>query len=253
MIHILLAAYNEELALGDVLNGIARALADGAFKVWVVDDGSTDGTVAVAERWRTQIPLILIRHETNQGLGAALHTGFSELIPALFPNDVAVTLDADNTHPPAQIPALVQPIEDGQADLVVASRFVRGARTVGVPFYRRFLSDGAALLFRFLLPIGGLRDYTCGFRAYRGALLKSAQEKWGRLATENGFAASAEILVKVGALRPKVREVPLILRYDRKPSPSKMRVGQTILRNLAVIRGLRRLLYTPTPSRKNES
>lgn len=242
MIHILLAAYNEELALGDVLNGIDRALVDGAFKVWVVDDGSTDGTVAVVERWRRQIPLVLIRHEKNQGLGAALHTGFSALIPALSPDDVAITLDADNTHPPAQIPSLVQPIEDGRADLVVASRFVRGARTVGVPFYRRFLSDGAALLFRFLLPISGLRDYTCGFRATRGALLTSAQKKWGRLATENGFAAAAEIIVKLGALRPKVMEVPLILRYDRKPSKSKMRVGQTIVRNLAVISRLRRLL-----------
>lgn len=242
MIHILLAAYNEERALGDVLNGIARALAGVAFKVWVVDDGSTDGTAAVAERWRKDISLVLICHEKNQGLGAALHTGFSTLIPVLSPADVVVTLDADNTHSPAQIPALVQPIEDGRADLVVASRFVGGAKTVGVPFYRRILSDGAALLFRWCLPIRGLRDYTCGFRAYRGALLKQAQEKWGRLATENGFAAAAEIVVKLGALRPRVWEEPLDLRYDRKPGASKMRVGQTIVRNLLVMARLRKLL-----------
>jgi dolichol-phosphate mannosyltransferase len=241
MIHILLAAYNEEKALGDVFNGIARALADGNFKVWVVDDGSTDGTARVAERWRSQIPLILIRHEKNLGLGAALHTGFSALIPALSNDDVAVTLDADNTHSPTQIPSLVQPIEDGRCDLVVASRFVRGAKTVGVPFYRRCLSDGAAMLFRFLLPVSGLKDYTCGFRAYRGSLLKSAQEKWGRLATEKGFAAAAEIVVKLGALHPRIKEVPLILRYDRKPGVSKMRVGETIYRNLAVMARLRRL------------
>lgn len=247
MIHILLAAFNEELALGDVLNGISQTLADGAFKVWLVDDGSTDGTAAVAERWGRHNPLVLIRHEKNQGLGAALHTGFSALIPALAPDDAAVTLDADNTHAPAQIPSLVQPIEDGRADLVVASRFVPGARTVGVPFYRRFLSNGAALLFQSVLPFPGLRDYTCGFRAYRGSLLTSAQKKWGRLATENGFAAAAEIIVKVGALRPKVAEVPLTLRYDRKPSASKMRVGQTVRRNLAVLFRLRRLLNTPTP------
>lgn len=242
MIHILLAAYNEEQAIGDVLNGIARSLADGDFKVWLVDDGSSDGTVGIAERWRSQIPLILIRHNQNQGLGAALHTGFSAVIPALSAKDMVVTLDADNTHPPSQIGALVQPIEEGRADLVVASRFVRGARSVGVPTYRRFLSEGAAFLFRYLLPIPGLKDYTCGFRAYRGALLKNAQEKWGRLATENGFAAAAEIIVKLGVLHPRVTEIPLILRYDRKRGASKMRVGQTIFRNLAVIVRLRGLL-----------
>lgn len=242
MIHILLAAYNEERALGDVLNGISSVLGDGAFNVWVVDDGSGDGTGAVAEDWKKKNPLVLIRHEKNQGLGAALHTGFTALIPALSPDDVAVTLDADNTHPPAQIPSLIKPIQEGQADVVVASRFVPGAKTVGVPFYRRVLSDVAGLLFRYFLPIPGLRDYTCGFRAYRGSVLKSAQGKWGRLATENGFAAAAEIIVKVGALRPRVREVPLVLRYDRKQGPSQMRVGQTIFRNVAVILRLRRLL-----------
>lgn len=241
MIHILLAAYNEEQSIGNVLNDIARSLADGDYKVWVVDDGSTDGTAGVAERWRSQIPLILIQHHKNQGLGAALHTGFSAVIPVLSANDIVVTLDADNTHPPAQIGALMQPIEDGRVDLVVASRFVRGARTVGVPLYRRILSDGASFLFRLILPISGLKDYTCGFRACRGALLKSAQKKWGRLATENGFAAAAEIIIKLGVLHPRVMEVPLILRYDRKPGASKMRVGQTIFRNLAVIVRLRRL------------
>lgn len=241
MIHVLLAAYNEEQALGDLLNSLARTLADKNYKVWVVDDGSSDATGTVADTWRKSIPLVLIRHETNQGLGAALHTGFSTLIPQLAPTDVVVTLDADNTHSPAQIPALVGPIEGGDADLTVASRFVRGAKTVGVPAYRRLLSDGAGWIFRFLLPIEGLRDYTCGFRAYRGSLLQMAQAKWGRLATENGFAAAAEIVVKLGALHPRVQEIPLILRYDQKPGASKMRVWQTIRRNLAVILRLRRL------------
>jgi dolichol-phosphate mannosyltransferase len=240
MIHILLAAYNEEKALGDVLNGIARTLADGRYKIWVVDDGSTDGTVDVLLRWRTAVPLVVVRHEVNKGLGAALLTGFSSLIPVLFPEDVVVTLDADNTHSPVQIPALVDPIECGHADIVVASRFVPGARLVGVPVYRQLLSSVAAILFRFVIPIRGLRDYTCGYRAYRGDFLKKGQEKWGGLFTEKGFAAVAEIMVKLGSLRPRVRELPLILRYDRKPGASKMILGQTILRNIAVMIRLRR-------------
>jgi dolichol-phosphate mannosyltransferase len=242
MIHILMAAYNEELALGDVLAGIAGTLGESSYKVWVVDDGSTDATSGVAEHWRNEMPLVLIRHDKNQGLGAALHTGFSMLIPLLSSEDVAVTLDADNTHSPSQILTLTRPILEGRADLVVASRFVRGAESVGVPLYRRILSGGAAQLFKWFLPIRGLRDYTCGFRAYRGSLLKEGQDKWGRLATENGFAAAAEIVVKLGALKPRVLEAPLSLRYDQKPGVSKMRVGQTIFRNLAVLFRLRKLL-----------
>jgi dolichol-phosphate mannosyltransferase len=236
-----LAAYNEGRALGDVLNGIARAFADGGVRVWVVDDGSTDDTATVAREWVARLPVELLRHEQNRGLGAALHTGFSALLPRIQSDDVVVTLDADNTHSPAQIPALVQPIVEGRADLAIASRFVFGARVVGVPWHRVWLSRGAMFLFRWIVPLPGVRDYTCGFRAFRGSLLIRAAARWGRLATESGFAASAEILVKAGALEPRVQEIPLILRYDRKPGASKMRVGMTILRNLAVMSHLRKL------------
>jgi dolichol-phosphate mannosyltransferase len=252
MIHILLAAYNEEKALGDVLNGIARTLADGRYKIWVVDDGSTDGTMDVLKRWRKSVPLVVVRHEVNKGLGAALLTGFSALIPVLLPEDVVVTLDADNTHSPVQIPSLVVPIERGRADLVVASRFVSGARLVGVPLFRKLLSVSAAVLFRCAVPVRGLRDYTCGYRAYRGELLKSGLEKWGSLFTEKGFAAVAEMIVKLGALSPRVLEIPLVLRYDRKPGASKMRLGPTIFRNMAVMVRLRRFRF-PTFSHSVDS
>ncbi|MBL8024046.1 MAG: glycosyltransferase family 2 protein [Elusimicrobia bacterium] len=235
MIHILLAAFNEEKAIGAVLNGVARALADGRYKVWVVDDGSTDGTLNILERWSQAVPLVIVRHKTNRGLGSALQTGFTALIPVLSPHDVVVTLDADNTHSPIQIPSLVQPVEDGRADLVVASRFVRGALSRGVPFIRRCLSVCASFLFRIFIPVQGLRDFTCGFRAIKGSLIKSGHEKWGSLVEEQGFAATAEILVKLRLFKPRIIEIPLILRYDRRVGFSKMRLGRTILRNFGVI------------------
>jgi len=241
VIHILLAAFNEETALGEVLNGIARTLADGAYKVWLVDDGSTDGTFPVAETWRGKIPLAVTRHKSNRGLGAALQTGLETLMPAVADDDVLVTLDADNTQPPALIPRLAAPIEAGRADLVIASRFARGARVVGVPPLRRWTARGASGLFRWALPIPGVRDYTCGFRAYRGRPLKEGQVRWGRLISENGFAAQAEILVKLAALSARIEEIPLHLRYDRKPTPSKMPVFRTIQRTLALMVRLRRM------------
>lgn len=240
MIHVLLAAYNEESALGDVLESLICSLAGFPLRVWVVDDGSTDRTAQVAESRGGKCSLELVRHATNRGLGAALKTGFSAMGPFLSDNDVVVTLDADNTHSPAQIPEMVRLIENNQADLVVASRFVQGAQVTGVPAYRRFLSECATYVFRMLIPVRGLKDYTCGFRCYSGSLVKQMREKFPRLITESGFAASAELVVKAGSFQPRVAEVPLILRYDKKPTASKMRVGSTIVRNLAVALRLRK-------------
>jgi dolichol-phosphate mannosyltransferase len=247
VIHILLPAYNEEIALGRVLENIARTLADGGFKVWVVDDGSTDRTATVAREWAGRVPLVLLRHETNAGLGAAFRTGFDRLLPVMGPADVLVTLDADDTHPAALIPRLVQPVEEGRADVAIASRYAPGARVVGLSFLRRCASRGAGLLYRLVLPFPGVRDYTCSFRAVRGDLMKKAGLKWGNLVTEAGFASAAEWLVKLSPFHPRVVEIPLVLRYDRKPTPSKMPLLRTIGRSLRMMAVLRGYL---SPSRK---
>lgn len=241
MIHILLAAYNEEAALGEVLNGIARTLADGDYKVWVVNDGSSDGTAAVVADWRRKIPLIPLVHPVNRGLGAALQTGLEALKGQMRERDVLVTLDADNTHPPALIPRLAAPVENGTADIVIASRFVRGAVVAGVPFFRRLTGRAASWLFRLAIPLRGVRDYTCGFRAYGGALLLKGFAAPGRMITENGFACQAEWIIKLGRWSPRVVEIPLLLRYDRKPTASKMPVLRTIGSTLDLLRRLRKL------------
>ncbi|MGQ0644076.1 MAG: glycosyltransferase family 2 protein [Elusimicrobiota bacterium] len=240
MIHVLLAAYNEEEALGRVLEETAGALAGRTFRVWVVDDGSSDRTAAVAEEWSGRLPLTLLRHERNGGLGQTLRTGLAAAGPALGDDDALVTLDADDTQPPALIPVLTEPLAAGRADVAIASRFAPGGKSVGVPWGRRMASRGAALLFGAVFGIPGVRDYTCGFRAYRGSLIRRGTERWGGLVTESGFAAGLEWLIKLSFLKPRVVEVPLVLRYDKKPTPSKMPVGRTIVRTLAVLARLRK-------------
>jgi dolichol-phosphate mannosyltransferase len=236
MIHVLLPAYNEEKALGSLIAGIGRALPAGGFRIWVVDDGSSDGT---AEAVRA--PVVLLRHEVNRGLGQAFRTGLSAILPVLADDDVLVTMDADDTHPPSLIPELVLPLVEGRADLTIASRFAPGGREVGVPFLRRVLSAGARFVFRALLPLPGVRDYTCAFRAVRGSVVRRAMERWGSLVTEDGFASSVEMLLRLSAETSRVVEIPLVLRYDRKAGPSKMRVFATVRRTLAVLARLRNI------------
>lgn len=239
MIHILLPAYNEGQALGLVLNSIARTLADGDFRVWVVDDGSTDNTAQVAREWARALPLNLLSHEKNLGLGGAWKTGLSTIAPLLNERDVLVTLDADYSHPPECISKMVERVERGNAEMVVASRFQPGSQVVGVSLLRQWTARFASLLFQVYFHVPQVRDYTCGFRACAGGLVKKGMARPNGLVTETGFASTAEWLLRLAAEKPIIREVPFILRYDRKPTPSKMRLLPTITRHLGLLWRLR--------------
>ena len=239
MIAVVLPAYNE----ADALPPLLRRLGDvsvghfgSSLAVIVVDDGSTDGT---AEAARAGAPPALdvrvIPHEGNRGLNEALRTGLLAALERVGENDIVVTMDADDTHAPGLISRMTMLIEEGN-DVVVASRYAPGGRVLGVSLSRRVLSRGASLLFRAVYPVRGVRDYTCGYRAYRAGLLKEAFARWGpEFLGEPGFSCMVDILLKLSRLQAVVAEAPLILRYDRKPGKSKMNVGRTMAQTLSLL------------------
>jgi dolichol-phosphate mannosyltransferase len=148
------------------------------------------------------------------------------------PADFVVRLDADGTQDPALVPELLACLEQGGADVAVASRYLARASEQGVPLVRRLLSWKANLIFRLLFPSPGLSDYSCGFRAYRAALLARAAATWGAdfVALERcGFAVTVEKLLKLRALGARFAEVPLRLDYAAKKSPSRLRLWSTAL------------------------
>ncbi|MBD3366638.1 MAG: glycosyltransferase [Candidatus Eisenbacteria bacterium] len=246
MLVVLLPAYNEASALPPLLPKIASAL-DGVEEdstVLLVDDGSTDGTADVARATADEhgLAIEIVSHGTNRGLGCALRTGFARAAELAGPDGYVVAMDTDDTHDPGLIPLMVDRIDDGY-DVVIASRYAPGGREVGLSGTRRFLSRGASLLLTLFSPVRGARDYTCGYRAYSGTILGRARSVWGEdFISEEGFVASAEILLKLGRLGARVAEVPLILRYDLKGGASKMRVGRTIGRYLRLVTVGRRAL-----------
>jgi dolichol-phosphate mannosyltransferase len=142
-------------------------------------------------------------------------------------------MDADNTHTPGLIFRMVQAVSEGN-DVVIASRYRYGARVRGLSASRRLLSLGSSWLFGVVFPIGGVRDYMCGFRGYRARLRRRAFRELGpdRIISERGFACMVDILLKIREFDPIVTEVPLILRYDQKKGASKMRVGRTVRETL---------------------
>ncbi|NLX98571.1 MAG: glycosyltransferase family 2 protein [Rhodopirellula sp.] len=237
MIYLVLPAYNEEENLGELLGAAQRVFSadNRSYQVVLVDDGSRDGTLPLAEEWTERIPLRIVRHPVNQGLGPTLRDGLRAAAESAGNGDIVVAMDADNTHPPELVPPMARLIDEGY-DLVIASRYQPGARVAGVSAFRRLLSWGANGLFRATFPIPGVRDYTCGFRAYRGSLLRNAFERYGdSLVSEAGFQSTPDLLIKLAGLAPRATEVPIDLRYDRKRGESKMRVAGTVGRTVGLI------------------
>ena len=134
---VVVPAYNEADNLSDSLERIVEelrtSLADRTWEVLIVDDGSVDDTadIATAEAERLRVPGVdirVLRHVANRGLGGALQTGFAASSGA-----VVVVVDCDLSYAPDHIPTLVHAVEDGKAQIAVASPYMPGGRTVAVP------------------------------------------------------------------------------------------------------------------------
>jgi dolichol-phosphate mannosyltransferase len=230
MVIVTLPAFNEESSIPQLLHAIREAMDENEieYRVVVVNDGSTDSTAQVVGKMREQMPIALVEHERNLGLGEAIRTGLLRAVEDAEDRDIIVTMDSDNTHSPGLIARMVRGIREGN-DVVIASRYRPGAHVRGVPRYRRIVSRIGTLCFRLLFPTPNVRDFTSGYRAYRAGVLKQAFATYGEaFVAQSGFSCMVDILLKLRRLDAIMSEVPLILRYDLRESISKMLVMRTI-------------------------
>jgi len=235
--YVVLPVYNEEGRIGSLLHHLDEAMEDAAipYQVILVDDGSRDRTRQIVQDHAARMPIQMMRHEVNQGLGATIRDGLVAAAKAASDQDVIITMDSDDTHAPGLILRMVRMISEGH-DVVIASRYREGSRTVGVPFLRLIMSTGASWLFRVVFPIQGVRDYTCGYRAYRAQVLKDAIARYGdQFFDQDGFQCMVDILLKLSRMHLIFGEVPFILRYDWKEGGSKMNVGRTVRDTLGLL------------------
>ena len=195
-------------------------------RLFIVDDGSSDGTAEWVERYSGPIPTELVSYGENRGPGAAFRAGFHAALAVCDDDANVVTLEADTTSDLNALNAMLGEIDAG-AGLVLASVH-GGGQMVNVSFFRRFLSRCAGAAVRMLLGLDA-RTVSSFFRVYRASVLREASNRYGdRLITETGFACKAELLAKIASLGTRIEEVPVDLDGSRRIGESKMAIAPTL-------------------------
>lgn len=215
--------YNEERFIGSVVLRTRRYVDE----VLVIDDGSADSSAEVA----SEAGAAVYQHSCNQGYGAAIRTALKK--GREQEADVLVIIDGDGQHDPRDIPRLVKPIEDGEADVVVGSRFLgRGQRS---PFYRR-LGQRALTAVTNMGSGRKLSDSQSGFRAYSAKALDSIS------LSESGMAVSSEMQFAINKSGLRVAEIPIQVSYLDKSKRSPVGHGLSVLSRVLVLFSLKQPL-----------
>jgi len=214
MLSVVVPTYNEAGSVPKLAERLHAALGARDWELVIVDDGSPDGTADIAAALAPRIPTNVVRRAGKGGLASAVIAGF-----AAARGDILVVMDADLSHPPELVPALLSAIEDG-ADLAVGSRYVAGGGVEDWPMKRQIVSRVACLMGSVLVPV---RDATSGFFALRRSVID------GVTLNPIGFKIGFEVIAR-GRYRSVV-EVPYTFR-DRELGASKFgrrEVGQYVV------------------------
>lgn len=226
MIWIILPAFNEEASLPKLLPSLDATLRrhGSNYRIVVIDDGSRDSSSDILAELKKTLPLDVVTHSINRGLGETERDGFEYVAAHSARGDVVVRVEGDDTHDPEYIFGLISKLDEGY-DVVNTSRFQPGGGQLGVSGYRAFISRCANLFMKVVFPIPNVHDFSCGFRAYRASVIQDAVRIYGDSFIQLrglGFTSTLEMIVKMHLLGCRCAEVPFVLRYDQKQSPSKM-------------------------------
>lgn len=252
-IEILLPAFNEEQNVSTIVQTwqqLQHILKDEyglILKIIVVNDGSSDKTAQICNRLCEQYDnCTLINHPKNKGLGEAVKTALLYVAQDCPNCKFACIMDCDNTQEPRYIVRMLDKIGAKKTavdvDVVIASRYRKGSRVQGVAGYRLLTSEGAKYVYRAIIPVKNVRDYTCGYRLYTVDIIRKCYRNYGeKIIEETGFTCMAELLYKMHIIGARFAEVPFVLRYDYKQGKSKMKVVKTARNSIRLAFRLKKL------------
>jgi dolichol-phosphate mannosyltransferase len=198
---IAIPVYNEAETVESVLRTV-RTYAD---HVLAIDDGSTDATPDILDRLRRELDLDLIRHEANAGYGRAMREAFARAHRDGY--DWVITMDCDEQHEPASIPAFVAAAEKDDLDIISGSRYLDERYAADRPPEDR-RAINATLTREINERLGlSLTDSFCGFKAHRVSAMRRLH------LTDNGYAFPMQLWAEVAAKGLRVGEIPVRLIY----------------------------------------
>ena len=223
-VSFLVPAYNEASTIVELLDRVSDLELDK--QIVVVDDGSTDGTGDLVERWRDGRDGVVLVRKENRGKGSAVRAAIPHV-----EGDIAVIQDADLEYDPADVPALIEPIERGLADVVFGSRLSGGRPQRAYLFWHllgnRFLSLLTNVLFNTTLS-----DMETGYKAFRVEVLRSLDLH------QDDFGIEPEITAKVCKRKLRVYELP-IAYYGRTYAEGKKITWRDGFKAIRVLFGVR--------------
>lgn len=209
---VVVPTYDERENLGSAVARLQSSVPDA--DVLVVDDASPDGTGELADQLAAADDRVRVLHRSGKaGLGAAYLDGFRHALTG--EHQVVVEMDADGSHAPEDLPALLTALED--ADVVLGSRYVPGGRVVDWPWHREVLSRGGNLYSRLALGVP-IRDITGGYRVYRRAVLEELDLAG---VASQGYCFQVDMAWRAVRAGFRVREVPITFT-ERERGSSKM-------------------------------
>jgi glycosyltransferase involved in cell wall biosynthesis len=193
---IVVPAFNEESTLVEIVERLLAVPEAG--EIVVVDDCSTDGTAAIADRLAVEHPKVKVAHHAkNAGKTEALKTGF-----AMTTGKIVIVQDADLEYDPAEIGDVIAPILEGHADVVYGSRFlVRKASRV--LYYYHFIANKGLTMLSNLCTNVNMTDVETCYKAFRGEIIRNM------IITSSGFGFEIEVTAKVAKLGAAIYEVPI--------------------------------------------
>jgi dolichol-phosphate mannosyltransferase len=211
---VCLPTYNERENLEAMVQALGDVLDTSCDTVLVIDDGSPDGTGAIADELAERLPWVSVLHRgAKEGIGPAYLAGFRKLLAG--DATLILEMDCDFSHDPADVPRLIEAA--AEADLVLGSRYVAGGGTENWGLVRRFVSRGGCLYAQVLLGVP-VRDLTGGFKCFRRETLDTIDLD---AIAARGYGFQIETTYRALRKGLRVRELPITF-VERREGASKM-------------------------------
>lgn len=204
-IAVVVPAYNEEKLIGRVIETTPKFVDS----IYIIDDASKDNTssVVAAYQGKSHIPIKLIKHEKNKGVGGAIISGHSAAL--IDQMDIMVVMAGDAQMDPSDLPTLLDPIVNGEADYAKGNRFISGEAWRKMPKTRFFANTGLSFLNKFASGYWNVSDPQCGYTAISREIIQKLDLK----KLSNGYHFENSILIELNMVNARVIDVPIKAVY----------------------------------------